>query len=280
MPADLVVFSHLRWTFVWQRPQHVVSRLAKNRKTWFVEEPMPAAVSETRLRTEKAGPVTRVWLEVPSTETHLNFGAKGTEGYADALRDLFQATDVWAWLYTPLALELSQELDPALLVYDVMDDLSAFKYASEAMVLRQLQAIAAADVVFAGGRSLFDKVQKHRSERAYLFPSGVEPEHYAAARDRERGARERRVAGYVGVIDERIDLDLLSRLAQRLPDWDIHMVGPTLKLEDVDLPAEPNIKYFGQQRYEELPKFMAAFDVALMPFALNESTRAISPTKT
>jgi UDP-galactopyranose mutase len=278
--SDLIVFSHLRWTFVYQRPQHLIARLARGRRTWFVEEPLPYDGDETRLRCQDVDGVTRVWLEVPSDEAHLNFGAPGSEGYLDALRALMdEPVDPWVWLYTPLAWDLAQRLDPAVLVYDVMDDLAAFKYASEAMVLRQHQAIASADVVFAGGRSLFEKVQKHRDDRAHLFPSGVEPEHYAVARE-HRADHSRPVAGYVGVIDERIDLDLVDGLAERLPDWDVHLVGPVLKLEDVELPARPNIKYFGQQEYRDLPELMGGFDVALMPFALNESTRSISPTKT
>jgi len=277
---DLIVFSHLRWTFVWQRPQHLISRFAKHRRTWFVEEPWPCDVDEPTLRWEEHGSVIRVWLEVPGDGDHRNFGAVGSEGYLDMLRELMEdPKDPWVWLYTPLAWDLAQELEPSLLIYDVMDDLTAFKNASDALVLRQHQAIASADIVFAGGRSLFEKVQKHRTERAYLFPSGVEPEHYEGAR-KHREDRHRPVAGYVGVIDERLNLGLIEGLADRLPDWDIHMVGPVVKLHDVQLPNRPNIKYFGHQRYADLPRFMGGFDVALMPFAMNESTRSISPTKT
>jgi len=279
--SDLVVFSHLRWTFVWQRPQHVISRFAKNRRTWFVEEPWPADVDEPTLRWTEMGPVSRVWLEVPGGGNHRNFGSTDSQGYIEMLRELMEdPKDPWVWLYTPMAWDLAQELDPSLLIYDVMDDLAAFKDASEALVLRQHQAIASADIVFAGGRSLFDKVLKHRTERAHLFASGVEPEHYASARQHRDHRRERPVAGYVGVIDERLDLDLVAGLAERLPDWDIHMVGPVVKIADADLPARSNIKYFGHQQYADLPRFMGGFDVALMPFAMNESTRSISPTKT
>lgn len=281
MDPDLIVLSHLRWDFVWQRPQHLISRLAKARRTWFVEEPHPSPnVERPTLRSIDVDGVTRVWLEVPSDAQHLDFGDLGTESYGAALEELIGLAEArWVWMYTPMALELAQQLEPHLLIYDVMDDLAAFKNASESMVLREHQAIATADLVFAGGRSLFDKVQKHRDDRAYLFPSGVEPEHYASARA-HRVRHERPVAGYVGVIDERLDLDLIDDLARILSDWDIHMVGPVVKLEGVPLPDRPNIKWFGQQPYEKLPRAMAGFDVALMPFALNASTRSISPTKT
>ncbi|HWC13654.1 MAG TPA: glycosyltransferase [Actinomycetota bacterium] len=279
--SDLIVLSHLRWNFVWQRPQHLISRMANARRTWFVEEPLPSGgVERPILRSAETDGITRVWLEVPTGAHHLDFGDPGTECYATALGELLEdATSPWVWMYTPMALEIAQQMRPSLLIYDVMDDLAAFKNASATMVLRQHQAIAVADVVFAGGRSLFEKVRKHRDETAYLFPSGVEPEHYACARAHKM-RHERPVAGYVGVIDERLDLELIDGLARVLPDWDVHLVGPVAKLEGVPLPDRPNIKWFGQQRYEDLPRLMGGFDVALMPFALNASTRSISPTKT
>jgi glycosyltransferase involved in cell wall biosynthesis len=164
-------------------------------------------------------------------------------------------------------------------VFDVMDDLASFKYASPALRLRHRRALREADLVFTGGRSLHAGVVKHRPTKTYLFASGVESEHFAAARAARR-PRTRPVAGYVGVIDERIDLDLVAGLADQLPDWEIRMVGPDLKIDVATLPRRPNIVYPGAVPYEQLPEVMAGFDVALMPFALNEATRSISPTKT
>ncbi|MBW3573582.1 MAG: glycosyltransferase [Actinobacteria bacterium] len=286
-PPEMVVFSHLRWTFVWQRPQHLVSRLARRRHTWFVEEPLPCDVAEPRLRQERHGDVTRVWLEVPSDETHLPFDHPAAAGYADALGELLgDHPDRTVWLYTPMALTMGRALRPSALVYDVMDDLASFRGAPAALVLRHRQALREADVVFTGGRSLHHGVLQHRSSGAHLFASGVEPEHYAPARRlrRERRARldvERRpVAGYVGVIDERVDLTLVADLAAGLPDWEVRMVGPVAKIDSATLPQAPNISYPGPVAYQDLPAAMAGFDVALMPFALNEATRCISPTKT
>ncbi|WP_146906908.1 glycosyltransferase, partial [Cellulomonas aerilata] len=113
----------------------------------------------------------------------------------------------------------------------------------------------------------------------HLFRSGVETGHYAASR-RLRTPHERPVAGYVGVIDERLDLELIGRLAAELADWTIRVVGPVAKIDPADLPQAPNLEYPGLVSYDELPAVMAGFDVALMPFALNEATRSISPTKT
>ena len=278
---DLVVFSHLRWTFVWQRPQHLISRLAsRRRRVWFVEEPLAADVSGPRLRSEASGSVTRVWLEVPGPERHVGFDDEVAQLYAGELPRLVgPSTPCDVWLYTPLALELGRALRPSLVAYDVMDDLASFVGAPTELRLRHAQTLKAADVVFTGGRSLHRSVAQHRVDGTHLFPSGVEPEHYAPAVQRRR-PRARRVAGYVGVVDERLDLGLLADMAAALPDWDVEIVGPVAKIDPAVLPQAPNLRYLGPRPYPLLPDVMAGFDVALMPFALNEATRSISPTKT
>ena len=275
------MLSHLRWTFVWQRPQHIVSRLASGRPTWFVEEPLAVdGIDAPRLRTEQHGSVCRVWLEVPGPEGHVCFSDPRSASYADELAALLGSHDNrTAWLYTPMALPLAEALDPAVLVYDVMDDLASFKGAPPELTLRQRRALKYADVVFTGGRSLHRSVLQRRPEGTHCFPSGVDPDHYAPAiAMRRRGAR--RVAGYVGVIDERLDLELVADLADALPDWRIRMVGPVAKIDPASLPRARNIVYPGPAQYADLPAVMGGFDVALMPFALNEATRSISPTKT
>ena len=278
---ELVVLSHLRWTFVWQRPQHIVSRLATTRRTWFVEEPMAVeGLHEPCLRTEEHGAVCRVWLEVPGPEGHVCFSDPRAAGYAAQLTALLGShPDRTAWLYTPMALPLAEALDPKTLVYDVMDDLASFKGAPPELKLRQRRALKHADVVFTGGRSLHRSVLQRRPEGTHCFPSGVDPEHYASAVAMRRPG-PRKVAGYVGVIDERLDLELVGDLAAALPDWRIHMVGPVAKIDPATLPRARNVTYPGPAQYADLPAVMAGFDVALMPFALNEATRSISPTKT
>ena len=277
--SDLVVFSHLRWPWVWQRPQHLISRIGAGRPVWFVEEPWPCDVPEPELRTEEHGGVTRVWLAIPDEGRDVGFEDGVLGAYAEGLPEVLGGCeDAVAWLYSPLALELATSLDPEVLVYDVMDDLSSFRDAPRHLVMRHRQALHRADVVTAGGRTLHQGVLPHRPD-AHLFPSGVEPEHYERARGL-RGERDRPVAGYVGVIDERLDLDLVAGLADALPEWDLHMVGPVTKIDEADLPTARNLRYLGPRPYDELPEVMGGFDVALMPFALNEATRSISPTKT
>jgi glycosyltransferase involved in cell wall biosynthesis len=293
---DLVVLSHLRWVWVWQRPQHLISRIAKLRsqqgaRTWFVEEPHVGPVDEPVLRQERFGDVTRVWLVVPRLDDGTGnpdlpeFQSPVAASYGDLLRDLLAAEgsppspDVW--VYTPMALDLLQRLEPGRVVHDIMDDLSGFLDAPEGLALRQRRLINEADVVFTGGRSLHRFAASQRSHGIHLFPSGVDSSHYARALTlRHRATTDRPVAGYVGVIDERLDLDLIGRLADRLPDWTVRMVGPVTKIDPSLVPQRANIEYLGMKSYAELPEIMAGFDVALMPFALNEATRSISPTKT
>ncbi|GGM08779.1 glycosyltransferase [Nakamurella endophytica] len=293
--SDLVVLSHLRWDWVWQRPQHLVSRMARTRaaagaRTWFVEEPVAGPVGEPTLRHEERDGIVRVRLEVPPggcpTE-HLTFGADGTACYGELLSALVTGTDGAAgaeqpdpdvWLYTPMALETARALAPGRLVFDVMDDLAAFQSAPAGLKLAHRRALTEADLVFTGGRSLDRGVRAQRTRDVHLFPSGVDTGHYAASRAL-RAPHPRPVAGYVGVVDERLDLDLLAGLARELPDWEIRVVGPVAKIDPADLPAAPNLCYAGPASYSELPAVMAGFDVALMPFALNEATRSISPTK-
>jgi glycosyltransferase involved in cell wall biosynthesis/beta-glucosidase/6-phospho-beta-glucosidase/beta-galactosidase len=295
---DLVVLSHLRWSWVWQRPQHVVSRLARRRaahgaRTFVVEEPVVGDVVEPVVCAEDVDGVTRLWLTLPpalSPEVRSprhphdrGFEDPGARGYGDLVLDFLRSAGRPAqpdvWLYTPMALDVAQRLDAGRLIYDVMDDLASFKDAPEGLVLRQRRLLTDADIVFTGGPSLHRGVQRQRTEGVHLFRSGVETEHFTAGR-RLRTPHPRPVAGYVGVVDERLDLPLLGRLAAELPDWTVRVVGPVAKIDPADLPQADNLVYPGMASYDELPAVMAGFDVALMPFALNDATRNISPTKT
>ena len=288
---DLVVLSHLQWPWVWQRPQHLVSRFALQRaatgaQTWFVEEPVADDVDEPALRVQRCDQVWRVQLIVPETDDdpeHIGFDDPRAAGYGPLLREFLRARrrppapDLW--LYTPMAYDIAQCLSGGRPVYDVMDDLSSFLNAPEGLRLRQRQLLHAADVVFTGGRSLHRSTLMQRRAAVHLFPSGVDSRHYAKSRSMRR-PRSHKVAGYVGVIDERVDLDLIARLAAELPRWQVQIVGPVAKIDSSGLPRAENITYLGQVPYERLPATMAGFDVALMPFALNDATRSISPTKT
>lgn len=284
MPRALLVFSHLRWNFVYQRPQHLVSRLGRHYRTWFFEEPVPHD-GTPYLHTEEVAP------NVVVCRPHLPGAARG---FDDAqlpqlralLRELVSAQlpeDYAAWFYTPMALPLLDELRPARVVYDCMDELSAFLGAPRELVQRERALLRRADMVFTGGVSLY-RSKRELHDGVHCFPSSVDAAHFARARDGDGDAGVLALPaprlGYFGVIDERVDLDLVAALADAHPEWSIVMVGPVVKIAPESLPRRANLHYLGQRSYQDLPALVAAWDVCLLPFALNEATRYISPTKT
>jgi UDP-galactopyranose mutase len=281
---DLLCLSHLRWDFVFQRPQHLLTRCAKTQRVFHVEEPICSADEPgLEVRLESSG----VHVVVP----HLPEGLSEEESIHCQrllLQKLFQdyaIGDYVQWFYTPMALPLVQALpEPLACVYDCMDELSAFKNAPKALLEREKQLLERADVVFTGGQALYE-AKRSLHHNIHPFPSSVDTAHFGQARrptddpaDQANIPRPR--LGFFGVIDERMDLRLLEAVAQMRPDWQLVMVGPVVKIEQADLPRLPNIHYLGGKSYAELPRYIAGWDVAIMPFAKNESTRFISPTKT
>jgi UDP-galactopyranose mutase len=183
-----------------------------------------------------------------------------------------------------MAMEFTRQLKPLAVVYDCMDELSAFRGAPEALRFHELELLKRADVVFTGGQSLYEaKRKRHRSVHA--FPSSIERDHFMQARTRgEDPEDQKRIAhprlGFFGVIDERFDIELLDAIAAARPHWQFVMLGPVTKIDPASLPQRLNIHYLGAKSYAELPQYIAGWDVALLPFAINEATRYISPTKT
>ncbi len=283
--TTLIVFSHLRWNFVYQRPQQLLSRLAQSHPVLFVEEPMPGAA---RPVLETLSPCEGVVVLRPHLPGH-------EPGFHDDHAAQLQALlagylhasgidDYWLWFYTPMALPLAEPLSPAGVVYDCMDELSAFRHAPPQMLERESALLQAADMVFTGGQSLYES-KRERHPRVHCFPSSVDAAHFAPppggfdAHPAQAGIGHPRL-GYCGVIDERIDLDIVAALADAHADWQVVMVGPVVKIDPATLPQRPNIHWLGQRAYKELPSLIGGWDVCLMPFALNEATRYISPTKT
>jgi glycosyltransferase involved in cell wall biosynthesis len=282
MPADLIVLSHVRWTDAWQRPHHVVSRLARERRTWFVEGPSPGGHQPPRLVTLADGDVTRAWLEPPPTGEGDGdaAGPETVETYRRLLPGLVGPADGdrVVWLCTPLALDIAGALDPTVLVYDVaIDELLSLRGVPQGVALAQKEALARADVVFTASPSLHRSVIEQGRPDAHLAPGGVDPAHFAAAR-RPRTDRGRPVAGYVGPIDERIDVALVAALATALADWEIRIVGPVGGIDPAALPRAANITYPGPVPYAALPEVMADLDVAVMPLAVGAAPRSTNPT--
>jgi glycosyltransferase involved in cell wall biosynthesis len=184
------------------------------------------------------------------------------------------------WYYTPMALEFSRGYEPELTVFDCMDELSAFKFAPEALKTLEKELMQKADIVFTGGHSLYE-AKKNQHQNIHAFPSSIDKLHFAKARDLKVNRSTSAVKlGFYGVIDERFDIELIRGIAQQRPEWEIILIGPVVKIDPATLPVMPNIHYLGSKSYTELPELIADWDLALIPFLLNESTRFISPTKT
>jgi len=283
MASALIVFSHLRWDFVYQRPQHLLSRLAAHHPVVFIEEPV---YHESRTFFKTHSPAPNILVCQPNTPVNMpGFHDDHLPHLQKMLRQLVRDYDDHiAWFYTPMALPLLQELHPRLVVYDCMDALASFKNAPKQLLQREGALLKAADIVFTGGQSLYrDKRDRHPN--VHCFPSSVDAAHFELALDRANSHPAHRNIpgprmGFYGVIDERFDAPLIAAVADAHPQWQIVLVGPVVKIDPATLPQRSNIHYLGQQPYEALPQFLAGWDVCLLPFALNESTRFISPTKT
>lgn len=277
----LVCFSHLRWRFVTQRPQHLLTRASKVFDVLFVEEPV-FGDWDIGLRIEV---VDGIRLAVPHLPTGLSEQDRDSALEALIAPLLPDGLPAIFWYYTPASVAFSRSLPRKLTVFDIMDELSAFRGASPDLLRLEQELLDEADLVFTGGWSLHEaKCGRHPS--VHCFPSSVDVKHFGVARRGDLADPSDQAflphprLGFFGVIDERMDLDFVAALAALRPDWHLVMLGPLAKIDPASLPRPANVHWLGLKRYHELPAYLAHWDLAIMPFALNESTRFISPTKT
>jgi UDP-galactopyranose mutase len=281
---DLICLSHLRWDFVYQRPQHLLSRCVQHRRVLFIEEPVPSPEQTAYLQLDQRE--CGVWVVIPHLPTNLSEAEITAlqKHLLDELLNTCAISEYILWYYTPMAMAFTQHLQPIATVYDCMDELSAFKGASPVLREHESELFLQADLVFTGGQSLYE-AKCHQHPQVYAFPSSIEAAHFAQARSplpdpADQAAIAHPRIGFYGVIDERMDLELLDGVAQARPDWQLVMIGPVVKIDPATLPRHVNLHYLGGKSYQELPSYLAGWDVAMLPFARNESTRFISPTKT
>ena len=290
----MIVHSHLRWDFVWQRPQQIVSRLARSRPVLYVEEPV--FLDDTRMGSlEIVQPHANVYRAIPrmraELRTRYDDAARLTRSMVQALisegGQFAGAFDnAIQWFYTPMpAPTMLDAFGEVGVVYDCMDELSQFRFAPPELVDSEAALLERADVVFTGGRKLFDSKSRHHPN-VHFFGCGVDADHFAKARSEstpvaaELRDLPRPILGYFGVIDERLDYALIDRLADSFEHGSVVFVGPVVKVDPNELPKRSNIHWLGQRPYERLPEYVKGFDVCLMPFALNSATEYINPTKT
>ena len=280
---DLLCFSHLRWDFVYQRPNHLMSRAAAASRVFYIEEPVCDDGPPRMTRSDRDG----VTIVVP----HVTKGGRSVEAIQlRSLLDRLVAEESIVrpllWYYTPMALPWSRHLQATAsgCIYDCMDHLAGFEAAPQGLLALERELMASADLVFTGGASLHEE-KRQGHDAVHCFPSSVDTTHFRQARALEavpddQAAIARPRIGYFGVIDERIDLELIAGVATARPDWQFVLVGPTAKIKARAIPTAANIHTLGPKPYADLPAYLAGWDVAMMPFARNAATRFISPTKT
>jgi hypothetical protein len=286
MTQDILCFSHLRWNFVYQRPQHLMNFLGRTVRIFYIEEPLFDADAGRLYFDSYEDRLAGVKIIIP----HLPPGCDEQEIavgqqkiLADVLRQ-FYIHDYIAWYYSPMALAFTGMLRPVYTVYDCMDELSAFLFAPPALKSNELTLLNRADIVFTGGRSLY-KAKKGLHANIHCFPSSIDKDHFYTARGVRDDPKDQleilhpRI-GFYGVIDERLNIALLDEVAMARPDWQLILIGPVVKIDPATLPRRSNIHYLGSKTYAELPNYLAGWDIAMIPFALNASTKFISPTKT
>ena len=283
--ATIVCFSHLRWNSVFQRPQHLLTRAARSYAVWYFEEPKFEPGGKPRLETYTDMSGVRVVTPVLPEGMPGSRAAAAQRQLLDQVLQAISSDTLIGWYYTPMALTFTRDLAFNACVYDNMDELSAFVGAPAEMLQMEHALFDRADVVFTGGHSLYE-AKRHRHSNIHAFPSSVDTAHFAIARSREIIEPEDQAPiphprlGFFGVIDERFDVALLGALARLRSDWQFVMIGPVVKIDEATLPRLPNIHWLGCKLYSDLPRYLAGWNVGLMPFALNASTRFISPTKT
>ncbi len=280
---DLICFSHLRWDFVYQRPQHLMSRFAIENRVFLIEEPLFDADRHSFLHLDRKEKLTVV---IPHLPSGLSVPDADFE-QVRLLKNLFEEENIrnyFFWYYTPMALTVGKQFSPMMIIYDCMDELSLFKNAPVELHERERELFQIADLVFTGGHNLY-QAKKENHNNIHPFPSSIDKAHFAQSRsslsepeDQEHIPHPR--FGFYGVVDERFDIDLIREVAERKPEWHFVIIGPIVKIDPETLPKLNNIHYIGGRSYDKLPYYLAGWDVAIIPFLRNDSTKYISPTKT
>ena len=281
---DIICFCHIRWDFVYQRPQHLMARFAHHNRVFFIEEPFFESAGNSFIEVRKDQD--NLWIVTPHllnsyTADEIVFQQKIL---LSSLYKDYEIKNYIHWFYTPMALIVSNHLQPEMVIYDCMDELSNFKFAPVELKQMEKELFTIADIVFTGGHNLY-AAKKKAHHNIYPFPSSIDKTHFLQARSLTKEPDDQAnlshpLFGFYGVIDERFDIELLGQVAVQKPEWNFVIIGPVIKIDPATLPQLANIHYLGARKYEQLPAYLSGWDVAMIPFLLNDSTKYISPTKT
>jgi len=276
---NILCFSHLHWDFVYQRPQHLLTRFTKENRVFYFEEPRKSTSDFYEIDIQNQVSIIKIFINDDEENRNLRL-----EKLIDKVLEDQNINTYFSWYYTPMALEYTSHLKPEVTIYDSMDELSAFRFAPPQLLELEDQLFKKADVVFTGGHTLY-QAKKDRHKNIHPFPSSIDKQHFKAARyytidpeDQKHIPHPR--FGFFGVIDERFDIELLREVSAQKPEWQFVIIGPVVKIDINDLPRAENIHYLGSKKYAELPDYISQWDIAMVIFAINESTEFISPTKT
>ncbi|TCD08341.1 glycosyltransferase family 1 protein [Pedobacter frigidisoli] len=284
LPNNLLCFSHLRWDFVFQRPQHLMSRFAKEINVFFLEEPVYDSPALPTISAHKKNDNLTILIPHLPAEMQHEDETSIMRSLLSHFLDGANLKDWIFWYYTPMSLRFSDHFSAGLTVFDCMDELSAFDFAPKDLVALEMSLLKTADIVFTGGHSLHE-VKRHLHDNIHVFPSSIDKEHFSLARTLNNEPEDQKnisgiKLGFIGVIDERFNAELIRQVAEMRPEWQLILLGPIVKISVDSLPSGPNLHYLGQKSYDTLPSYLSGWNIALIPFAINNSTRFISPTKT
>lgn len=280
---DFICFSHLRWDFVFQRPQHLFTRISETNRVFYIEEPIFENIEQGYLNVLTKGNIFIITPYLPQSNSY----RKNNSYLNSLLKDFFVVHNInqyLFWYYTPMALNYSRDFNPKVVIYDCMDELSKFIGAPKGLLKNEKKLFASADVVFTGGRSLYEhKKKKHRN--IFCFPSSIDVQHFEKAKSITNEPSDQRhilspKIGFFGVIDERLNISLLDEISKAKPEWNWIIIGPVVKIDPAVLPRRENIHYLGPKKYDELPAYLSGWDASMILFAKNDATKFISPTKT
>ena len=280
----VVCFSHLRWDFVYQRPQHLISRMTYHAPVYFVEEPIYGNIEKPLLTSVKKH--SNLWVIKPYLPNHTS-EEDATNIQKQLFSKFFEENNLGNlifWYYTPMSFSFTEHLKPKIVVYDCMDELSHFDFAPWQLIDWEQKLFTKADIVFTGGQSLYN-YKKEQHKHIFPFPSSIDKAHFAQSKTIHQQPEDQRnikgfKVGFYGVIDERFDLELIRNIAELKPEWNLILCGPVVKIDPARIPQLPNVFLLGSKSYNELPAYLSGWDVALIPFAINNATKFISPTKT